>query len=99
MHAHEMHAYKVHAYMRCAPLGCTPTRCTSMRYIPSERHVHKSVGVHLIGVCLGGSDFSIWAFGESSPMPHRIERIGITELKLELGGLRSRIEMETLTIV
>jgi len=27
------------------------------------------------------------------------ERIGITELDLELGGLRSRIEMESLTIV
>jgi hypothetical protein len=35
----------------------------------------------------------------SQTSPAVFERIGITELNLELGGLRSRIEMETLIIV
>ena len=49
-------------------------RCTLVRRMPCEihaceRHVHKSAGVHPIGVCPRGSDFSIWVFGKGSLYP------------------------------
>jgi hypothetical protein len=44
----EMHAYETYV---CEIHAC-------------ERHVHKSAGVHLIGVCLRGVDFSICVAGK-----------------------------------
>src|SRR5271156_6757408 len=60
--------------MRCTPMRRIPMRCTLMRrklceIHACEKHIHKGVGVHLIGVCLRDSDFSIWVFGKGSLTP------------------------------